>query len=488
VSAIDLQEGPGRPLLHFTPRRNWINDPNGLVWFEGEYHLFFQYNPEGTTWGNMSWGHAVSPDLVTWTELPVALTHTENEFAFSGSVVVDRLDTSGLGEPGRPAMVALYTAHDPTSGHQAQAVAWSLDRGRTWTRSDANPVLDIGSTAFRDPKVFWYTPGGYWVMAVALPEEQVIRFYRSDDLHAWVRLSDFTCPGPSGLWECPDLFELPVEDRPGLRQWVLVFSLDGKDTHGWSGTQYVVGSFDGTTFTPDVPGREAVRLDHGADCYAAVTFTDAPDGQRILLGWMNNWAYAERTPAREFRGAMTLPRLLALEETGGEMRLLQRPIRITDDTSPAYVVSDLRIGPGATPLGEVDSDAQVIAVELHPEAARDVGVCVRVGAHERTVVGYDTETATLYVDRSRSGQVGFADQFAGVHRAPAQIGPEGGLALTIVVDRCSVEVFTQDGSCVITEQIFPGPDSTGIELFACGGSAVVDLSVTALDRTDWCTR
>jgi levanase len=139
-------------------------------------------------------------------------------------------------------------------------------------------------------------------------------------------------------------------------------------------------------------------------------------------------------------------------------------------------------------LGEVDGDAQLIAVELHPEAARDVGVCVRVGAHERTVVGYDTETATLYVDRSRSGQVGFADQFAGVHRAPAQIGPEGGLALTIVVDRCSVEVFTQDGSCVITEQIFPGPDSTGIELFACGGSAVVDLSVTALDRTDWCTR
>lgn len=475
-----------RPVLHFTPERNWLNDPNGLIWYEGEYHLFFQYNPAGVAWGNTSWGHAVSEDLIEWTELPVAIECTDDELVFSGSVVVDHDNSSGLGEPGRPVMVALYTAHNPATGRQAQALAWSEDRGRTWVRSPDNPVLDIGSTAFRDPKVFRYAAGGCWVMAVALPEDQVVRFYRSDDLHSWTELSDFSCPGPPGLWECPDLFELPIENGPEGRRWVLVFSLDGKDSHGWSGTQYVIGDFDGTTFTPDSPGREPERLDHGADCYAAVTFNDAPGDQRILLGWMNNWAYAERTPTQEFRGAMTLPRALALGVVGDETRLLQRPIPLragqrTPSTYSTYSTSGRRIGPGAEPLpDDVGAEALEIRLALQPQTARAAGVRVRVGSGERTVVGYDVETRTLYVDRTQSGRVDFAPGFAATHGAQLPDQPDGRIEFTVVVDRSSVEVFGHDGSCVITDQIFPSPGSTGVEFFADGGSAVVDASVRSL--------
>ncbi len=478
-----------RPGVHFSASRNWLNDPNGLVWYDGEYHLFFQHNPDGIGWGNMSWGHAVSPDLVTWTELPLALEHTATEHVFSGSVVVDHANTSGLGRLGEPPMVALYTAHHPVTGRQAQALAWSWDRGRTWTRYAGNPVLDIGATAFRDPKVFWYAAGAHWVMSVALAEDHIIRFYRSHDLITWTPLSDFTCPGSDedGLWECPDLFELPVEEEPGRRRWVLVFSVDGKDTHGWSGTLYVIGSFDGTRFTPDHPGRAPVRLDEGADCYAAVSFTDAPGGERVLVGWMNNWAYAGHTPATDFRGAMTFPRSVSLSEVAGELRLVQRPVAIPDsrrDTS--YAQRDALIPPGITPLPvDVGGEVLEIRLALEPASAHRAGLHVHVGAGERTVVGYDATARSIYVDRTRSGDVGFAPTFAAMHEAPLEPGPDGRVGMTVIVDRSSVEVFGGSGEQVITDQVFPSDDSIGVALFAEGGTAVVaELTVTRLVGAD----
>lgn len=246
------RDEPYRPQIHYTPERNWMNDPNGLVWYQGEYHLFYQYNPKAATWGNMSWGHAVSRDLLHWRELGVALPATEDEHIFSGSVVVDEHDTSGFGEPGRPAMVAVYTSAHPRTGIQAQSLAYSLDAGRTWTKYAGNPVLDLGSTEFRDPKVFWYGEGRYWVMAVALPTARKIAFYRSGDLKRWEKLSEF---GPAnatdGIWEVPDLFELPVDGDPRRKKWVLVVNLNPGSVAGGSGTQYFVGDFDGVTFTAD---------------------------------------------------------------------------------------------------------------------------------------------------------------------------------------------------------------------------------------------
>ncbi|WP_051274809.1 glycoside hydrolase family 32 protein [Cellulomonas sp. URHD0024] len=243
---------PYRPQVHFAPEKNWINDPNGPVWYQGKYHMFFQHNPEAPVWGNMSWGHAVSTDLVHWEERPVAIPHSDTEAIFSGSVVVDSQNTSGFGTKAHPALVAVYTSYYEATHVQAQSLAYSTDAGETWTKYQGNPVLDLGSTEFRDPKVFWYGKGGYWVMAVALSAEHKIQLYRSDNLKSWTHLSDF---GPAnavgGVWEMPDLFELPVDGRKKNTKWVMVVNLNPGSIAGGSGAQYFVGNFDGTQFTAD---------------------------------------------------------------------------------------------------------------------------------------------------------------------------------------------------------------------------------------------
>ncbi len=241
-----------RPQFHFTPAKNWMNDPNGLVYYRGEYHLFYQYNPSGTTWGNISWGHAVSRDLVHWRHLPLAIPDAPDGFIFSGSAVVDYRNTSGFGRPGRPPMVAIYTRAAHQGCCQAQAIAYSLDRGRTWTKYAGNPVLDIGSGEFRDPKVFWYAPARRWIMSVVLATEHKVSFYGSADLKSWTHLSDF---GPAnatgGVWEVPDLFPLRVDGKRKATKWVLIVNLNPGGIAGGSGAQYFVGDFDGTRFHAD---------------------------------------------------------------------------------------------------------------------------------------------------------------------------------------------------------------------------------------------
>ena len=245
---------PYRPQFHFTPAQNWMNDPNGLVYYQGEYHLFYQYNPFGDTWGHMSWGHAVSRDLVHWQHLPVAIPELGDEMAFSGSAVVDYGNTSGFGTTQNPAMVAIYTAAKP--GNQSQALAYSTDKGRTWQRYAGNPVLDIGSGEFRDPKVFWYEPEHKWVMAVVMAVEHKVRLYSSTNLKQWTLMSDFGPAGAvGGAWECPDLFPLAVDGDPAKTKWVIVVNLNPGGIAGGSGGQYFVGDFDGTRFTADDSGR-----------------------------------------------------------------------------------------------------------------------------------------------------------------------------------------------------------------------------------------
>ncbi|GAB3662277.1 hypothetical protein GCM10027589_25020 [Actinocorallia lasiicapitis] len=245
---------PYRPQIHYTPAKNWMNDPNGLIFYKGKYHLFYQYNPSGNTWGNMSWGHAVSTDLVHWTELPLAIPHDDQEMVFSGSVVLDQKNTSGLGTSAAPPLVAIYTSAYKQGGKQAQSLAYSTDEGLTWTKYSGNPVLDIGSSEFRDPKVFWHEASRRWLMVVALSTQQKVRFYSSPDLKSWTALSDFGPAGATGgLWECPDLFQLPVKGDGKRSKWVLVVNINPGGIAGGSGAQYFTGDFDGTTFTSDDP-------------------------------------------------------------------------------------------------------------------------------------------------------------------------------------------------------------------------------------------
>jgi fructan beta-fructosidase len=297
-----------RPRIHFTPVKNWMNDPNGLVWHKGEYHLFFQHNPFGTEWGHMSWGHAVSKDLLTWEELPVAISEDLDGAIFSGSAVSDGDD-----------LVAIYTRHTETN--QSQCLARSTDNGHTFVKYEGNPVLDEKKKDFRDPKVFKYKD--HWIMSVAQPHEHQISFYSSRDLITWKHLSNF---GPAaatdGVWECPDLFSIHFQEQ---EVWVLIVSLNPGGLYG-SGTQYFIGDFDGTTFVPRYPTDEPRWLDFGRDNYAGVTFGNEPNGRRVLLGWLANWSNVKNHPSTSWTTQMTIPRELGLKHYKNELVLTQTPL------------------------------------------------------------------------------------------------------------------------------------------------------------------
>ena len=311
-----------RPPVHFTPPKNWMNDPNGLVYVDGEYHLFYQYNPFGHGWGHMSWGHAVSRDLVHWEHLPVAIPADDASMIFSGVGT----DNSGC-------LAAVYTAHttDSETGNvtQTQNLATSTDGGRTWQRYRDNPMLDISSSSFHDPHVFWHAATGWWFMVVALSDERRVRFLASQNLIDWHTLSDF---GPldtvDGIWECPLLIDLPVDGSPETRHWVLKVDVNPGHPAGGSGAFYLVGDFDGVRFIPDPMFTAPQWVDFGADFYAAQHWSHAPSGagERIWIGWMSNWAYASATPAHPWRGALTLPRMIDLLMTPDGPRLRQRPV------------------------------------------------------------------------------------------------------------------------------------------------------------------
>ncbi len=280
-----------------------MNDPNGLLYYKGEYHLFFQHNPKENIWGNMSWGHAVSSDLYSWQELPVAIPCTDDVGIFSGSAVIDYENTSGFGSKENPAMVAIYTEHKNDKSSQTQCLTFSLDSGRTFTKYEGNPVIDLQTPDFRDPKVQWID--GQWLMTIALPDLHQISFYSSPNLKEWSHLSNF---GPAaeigGCWECPDLFKLG-------NKWVLIVSLNPGGYQIGSGTQYFIGDWNGQEFIAD--DIKTRWLDYGRDNYAGVTFNNAPEQKRIFLGWMSNWEYANKVPTDPWRSAMTLPRELSLE-------------------------------------------------------------------------------------------------------------------------------------------------------------------------------
>ncbi|MFI7067517.1 GH32 C-terminal domain-containing protein [Kribbella sp. NPDC050124] len=453
-----------RPRIHFAPERNWINDPNGLVWHDGEYHLFYQYNPAGTDHANLAWGHAVSPDLLTWEELPVAIPATDREQVFSGSVVIDHENTAGFGAG---TMVAIYTGFDPETGQQSQCVAWSADRGRTFTRSESNPVLDIGSTEFRDPKVLWYGDAGYWVMAVARPEDRMIQFYRSHNLTAWTHLSDFGAAGSTeGIWECPDLFPLAVDGEPGATAWVLLVSVVPGGPAGGSATQYFLGRFDGVHFAVDDP--EVTRwLDYGADCYAAVSFSNLPSEERIVIGWMSNWDYAAQTPTSTYRGQMTIPRRLTLEHKQGELVLRQTPV--AGDVKQADS-QRLQVA-AAECLGSYDMPC-LVSARVKRQNAGEAGFQIEFGRG-------DTFTATVsaagvHADRTGLADTGFSPTFAARHTAPSADCE----TISVLIDHTAVEIFADEGRVVLSEVVFPSGTDLQLSAISIAGDTVFeDLSV-----------
>lgn len=475
-----------RPQYHFTPATNWMNDPNGLVFYDGVYHLFYQYNPFGITWGHMSWGHATSTDLVHWQHLPVAIPEAKGEMAFSGSAVVDWKNSSGFGSGGEPPLVAIYTGF--RGKNQSQYLASSTDSGRTWSRYAGNPVLDIGSADFRDPKVFWYEPDKKWVMVVALSPEHKVRLYGSADLKQWTPLSEFGPAGATGgVWECPDLFELPVDGVASNSRWVLIVNLNPGAVAGGSGAQYFVGRFDGTRFTADESGP-ARWADYGKDFYAAVSWSDVPrsDGRRIWLGWMNNWQYADKIPTAPWRSAQSLPRTVALKTTGEGIRLVQQPVRELRQLRGSRRQLRARTIPaGSTSLARwgIGGKALEISAELQVGSATELGLKVRTGKGEETVIGIGPKARELFIDRTRSGETGFHADFSGRQVAPVSI-EKGRVRLHVFVDWSSVEVFADDGRTVITDQIFPAPESEGVALYAKGGSArLISLQAWPLAST-----
>ncbi len=465
-----------RPQYHFSPEKNWMNDPNGLVYHRGEYHLFYQHNPFGNTWGHMSWGHAVSRDLVHWQHLPVALEEENGIMIFSGSAVVDRHNSSGLGTPGNPPMVAIYTGHHTEGKLQDQRIAYSLDNGRSWTKYRGNPVLDEGLADFRDPKVFWHEDTQKWIMAVALSTVQKVRFYGSENLKEWTLLSEFGPAGAAGdrLWECPELFALPVEGAPGERKWVLQVDVNPGAVAGGSGAQYFVGEFDGRRFTED-PSRRGTTLwvDYGRDFYAAQSFSNIPedDGRRIWLAWMNNWDYANRIPTSPWRSAMTVPREAGLKKTADGYRLTQQPVRELKKLRGEHSrYEDRQLPAGdAGPITYRGGSYEIEAV-FEAGEAEAFGFKIGKGGEGETTIGYRVEEQQLFVDRRMSGDVDFDSTFASLEEAPMQA--EGGrVKLHLLVDRSSVEVFGQDGETVITDRIFPAEGGDGLQLFSEGGPA-----------------
>ena len=453
-----------RPQFHFSPPGQWMNDPNGMVYYDGEYHLFYQYNPDDIRWGPMHWGHAVSADLVHWDNLPVALYPDGHGAIFSGSVVVDAQATSGFGDTGEhPALVAIFTYHDQRAkdagrhDFQSQGLAYSVDRGRTWTKSPDNPVLpNPGIADFRDPRVWWYPPAHHWIMTLAVKNH--VAFYSSDDLRHWRHESDFGIGVGfhGGVWECPDLIELAV-DGHGARKAVLLVSLTPGGPNGGSATMYFVGRFDGHRFTPEP--AVARWLDYGPDDYAGSTWsgTRQDDGRQIFLGWMSNWAYAQEVPTAPWRSAMTIPRELRLVSTHAGVSLRQVPAtelrqlrRRSVTLAPARLSMPLDLTGGLGPNGGLLE----ISLQLETRHAGLVELTFSNALGQQTVLRMDRRRRLYEVDRSRSGAVDFAPGFADVASAPLK-GDGDALELHLLLDHASLEAFINDGDTVFTTIFFP---------------------------------
>ncbi len=453
-----------RPQFHFSPAINWCNDPNGLVYNNGIYHLFYQHNPFGNVWGHMTWAHATSTDLLHWKHLPIAIPEENGVMIFSGTCVVDKNNTSGFGKNGKVPMVAVYTAH-VENVNQSQHIAYSLDDGTTWTKYANNPVLDLHKKDFRDPKIFWHQQKKYWVMALMLPVEHVIQFYSSKNLKDWTHLSNFGPIGDtSGVWECPDLTQVPVEGQPGKKKWLLQMSQNAS-------MQYFVGEFDGKTFTNENPNDKIYRPDYGPDYYAAIAYNQLPAAHLpVAIGWVNNWYYANDIPTTPWKSAMAIPRTLSVKKINEQWILVQQPVEaISALRKKVNALKDEKVsGEKILPLSSNQFEMQL---EILPEKNSQCGIKVAMGKTNFFEIGYDAAKQIFYIYRNKSGNTGFNENFKKMSRYEKIIPlQKNKLAVHIYFDNSIATIFVNGGEAVFTAQIFAEAGDTGIAFFSSRGT------------------
>lgn len=441
-----------RPQFHFSPEAQWMNDPNGLVYHRGMYHLFYQYYPDSTVWGPMHWGHAISSDLISWEHRPIALYPDEYGYIFSGSAVLDTLNTSGLGTERNPPLVAAFTYHDSQgeklgrTDFQTQGIAYSLDDGETWTKYRGNPVIkNPGIRDFRDPKVFWNEDTAEWNLILVGGDHMQV--WGSPDLKSWEYHSDFGQGrgNHDGVWECPDLFALPVAGTD-TEKWVLLISVNPGAPNGGSGTQYFVGEFDGKKFVTDQSAAKWV--DWGTDNYAGVTYNNAPDEARIFIGWMSNWEYATKTPATVWRSAMTIPRKLTLALGKSGVDLYNYPVEQLANYLETWTPEWAKQDDGSL------STSIPASCDIRFTATSDLRVVLSNGMDEAVELKLDRNDQIFSLDRSRAGEAGFSPGFARSMAMPVPDLPNR-FEVRILVDASSVEVFLNQGQYAMTAQVFP---------------------------------
>jgi len=463
-----------RPVYHFSPPWGWMNDPNGMVYKDGVYHLFYQYNPYGSKWGNMHWGHATTTDLVSWKHQPVAIEPDALGTIFSGSAVVDHDNTAGFGAG---AIVAFYTSAGKT---QTQSMAYSLDNGKTFIKYDRNPILVSDVPDFRDPKVIRHKESGKWIMVLAVGQE--MQFYSSTDLKNWTYESSFGDGegAHAGVWECPDLIELPVRGT-NTKKWVLLCNINPGGPFGGSATQYFTGSFDGKTFTNESPGRTK-WMDWGKDHYATVTWSNAPDNRTVALAWMSNWEYANDVPTKQFRSANSVPRDLQLYTKNGQTYLSSIPspellkLRETAQKKGSFRVNDTY---EVDPVLANNTGTYEIEIKLQNKDADIIGFRLYNSKGEEVDMFYNLFDNTFSMDRRNSGQVNFSKSFATVTSAP--VSGEKEYTLRLFIDKCSLEAFDGKGEFVMTNLVFPVEPYSRMCFYAKGGSyTVTSLTVYPL--------
>ncbi|MFS4416096.1 glycoside hydrolase family 32 protein [Maribacter sp. 2307ULW6-5] len=472
---------PHRPQFHFTPPSQWMNDPNGMFHYNGEYHLSYQYYPDSTVWGPMHWGHAISKDLIHWEHMPIALYPDSLGYIFSGGTVVDVNNTSGFGSGNNPPMVATFTYHDPegekagATDFQTQGIAYSTDKGRSWKKYAGNPVIPNQDKIrdFRDPKVVWHPDTEKWILSLAAYDE--VQFFSSKNLKDWTFLSAFGLEGDDRLWECPDLFPIVVQET-GATKWVLIVSIQKKAPNGGNATSYFVGDFDGTEFKADVHDQK--WLDWGTDNYAFVTWDNVPkeDGRRIGIGWMSNWDYAQVVPTKAWRSAMTLPRELQLYRNGDDHTLGALPVRETVSLRASEIaMKPLKVKGSAVVEGDFDvmqCELDVL-IDLKETTAKTFGLELSNEQGEKLMVTIDTDREVLMVDRTESSKEMFSEEFyRGPHTAPLSLKGDV-LDMRMFLDASSIELFLNKGALNFTAIFFPTAPYSRATLFSKEGRLVL---------------
>ena len=417
-----------RPVYHHTPAWGWMNDPNGMFYKDGVWHLYFQYNPYGSQWENMTWGHSTSTDLIHWTFQGAPIEADAWGTIFSGSAVVDHNNTAGFG---KGAVVAMYTS---AGENQTQSIAYSNDNGQTFTKYDGNPVLTSNTPDYRDPHVFWNEDIKRWNMIMA--EGQHMDIYSSADLKEWKLESQFGAEygNHGGVWECPDLMKMKVRGTDQYK-WMLLCNINPGGPFGGSATQYFVGQFDGHKFTCESAPEVTKWMDYGKDHYATVTFDNAPDGRRVAMAWMSNWQYANQVPTMQYRSANSVPRDLDLYEYQGQTYC---------GVTPSPELAAARPKKATKTLTEACEMVVTLKGNATITLANDKG--------EQVVMTYDEKSRTFAMDRTKSGQKEFSDDFAALTVAPVH----GKMSqLRLFIDRSSIEAFDADGKMAMTNLVFP---------------------------------